>query len=186
MENKNEETSDYDILKELKEFDDSQAGVKGLVDSGISKIPGFFIHPEERIPKADVPLDLPVISLEGFGSTNRRAEIVSEIREACEKWGFFRITKHGIPDGVTNGVLDGGRQFHEQPQELKREFYTRDLKRRVKYYSSLDLFVTKIGQWRDTVACDFDNGMVNREGLPSVLRYASALNLYSVILRMFV
>lgn len=51
------------------------------------------------------------------------------------------------------------------------EFYTRDLKRRVKYYSSLDLFVKKIGQWRDTVVCDFDNGMVNREGLPSVLRY---------------
>lgn len=172
MEITSKESSDYDVLKELKEFDDSKAGVKWLVDSGVSKIPKFFIHPEDKLPKADVQLDLPVVSLEGFEDASRRAEIVAEIREACEKWGFFRITEHGIPDAVTNGVLEGGRQFHEQPKELKMEFYTRDLKRRVKYYSSLDLFVKKIGQWRDTVVCDFDNGMVNREGLPSVLREA--------------
>lgn len=167
----NKETSEYDVLKELKEFDDSKAGVKWLVDSGISKIPKFFIHPVEKLPKADVQLDLPVVRLEGFQDANRRAEIVAEIREACEKWGFFRITKHGIPDAVTSGVLEGARQFHEQPKELKMEFYTRDLKRKVKYYSTLDLFVNKIGQWRDTVACDFDDGIVNREGLPSVFRY---------------
>lgn len=176
MEITNKETSDYDVLKEIKEFDDSKAGVKWLVDSGISKIPNFFIHPRDKLLKADVQLDLPVISLEGFEDATRRAEIVAEIREACEKWGFFRITKHGIPDAVTNGALEGGRKFHEQPKELKMEFYTRDLKRKVKYYSTLDLFVTKIGQWRDTVNCDFDNGIVNCEGLPSIFRYVSSLN----------
>ncbi|KAL8103552.1 hypothetical protein AgCh_027941 [Apium graveolens] len=172
MEITNKQTSDYDALKEIKEFDDTKAGVKWLVDSGVSKIPNFFIHPQDKLPKTDVQLDLPVVSLEGFEDANRRAEIVAEIREACENWGFFRITKHGIPDAVTDGVLERGRQFHEQPKELKMEFYTRDLKRKVKYYSTLDLFVTKIGQWRDTVNCDFDNGIVNCDGVPSILSKA--------------
>lgn len=35
----------YDKAKEVKEFDDTKAGVKGLVDSGVTKIPRFFIHP---------------------------------------------------------------------------------------------------------------------------------------------
>lgn len=172
MELKNEETSDYDILKELTEFNDSKAGVKGLVDSGIVKIPKFFIHPEDKLPKADVQLDLPVVSLNGFENTNRRAEIVAGIREASEKWGFFRITNHGIPDAVMDEVLQGGRQFHEQPKESKMEFYTRDLAKRVKYYSTADLFITKIGQWKDSVACDFEDDRVDGVGLPSVFREA--------------
>ncbi|KAL1805721.1 hypothetical protein ACET3Z_028789 [Daucus carota] len=172
MELKNAEASDHDILNELKLFDDSKAGVRGLVASGVSKIPRFFIHPADKLPKADAQLDLPVISLEGFQHANRRAEIVAGIGEACEKWGFFRITEHGVPEAATDAVLEVTRQFHEQPKEMKAEFYTRDLKRRVKYYSSLDLFVTKIGQWRDTVTCDFDDGVVDRQGLPSVMREA--------------
>lgn len=172
MDIKNEETSDYDVLKELKEFDDSKAGVKGLVDSGIVKIPKLFVHPKEELPKADVQLDLPAVSLEGFENTNRRADIVAVIREASEKWGFFRITDHGIPDGVMNNVLEGGKKFHEQPKELKMEFYTRDFAPRVKYYSTADLFLTKIGQWRDSVACDFEDDLVDRQGLPSVFSEA--------------
>ena len=39
--------SDYDRAKEVKEFDETKAGVKGLVDSGVVKIPRFFIHPPE-------------------------------------------------------------------------------------------------------------------------------------------
>jgi hypothetical protein len=32
-------TSGYDRMKELKEFDESKIGVKGLSDSGITSIP---------------------------------------------------------------------------------------------------------------------------------------------------
>lgn len=65
-----EEIPCYDnILKEMKEFDDSKARVKGLVDSGIKKIPRFFIHPPEKFPKAkadNVHPELPVINLESY------------------------------------------------------------------------------------------------------------------------
>ena len=35
----------YDRMSELKLFDDTKAGVKGLVDSGIAKVPQIFILP---------------------------------------------------------------------------------------------------------------------------------------------
>ncbi|KAM3326711.1 hypothetical protein P3S67_001837 [Capsicum chacoense] len=36
----------YDKTRELKAFDDTKAGVKGLVDAGIAQVPQIFIHPE--------------------------------------------------------------------------------------------------------------------------------------------
>lgn len=167
-----EEISNYDILKEVREFDDSKAGVKGLVDSGITKIPKFFIHPPEKLAKANdgsVVVELPVINLEGFESI-RRSEITRGICEASETWGFFRIINHGIPIDVMDEVLEGVKRFHEQPKEMKMEFYTRDLTRRIKYYSTLDLHVTKIGQWRDSLAIDFEDSIVDPQGLPLVFR----------------
>jgi hypothetical protein len=36
-------TSNYDRAKEVKEFEEIKAGVKGLIDSGVTKIPRFFV-----------------------------------------------------------------------------------------------------------------------------------------------
>ena len=41
-----------DRLRELKAFDDSKAGVKGLVDEGVTKIPTLFHHPRDEFVKA--------------------------------------------------------------------------------------------------------------------------------------
>ncbi|WMV25366.1 hypothetical protein MTR67_018751 [Solanum verrucosum] len=40
-----DQTSNYDKMSELKAFDDTKAGVKGLVNAGITKIPQIFILP---------------------------------------------------------------------------------------------------------------------------------------------
>ena len=76
--------SDYDRVKEVKEFDETKAGVKGLVDSGVVKIPRFFIHPPEKLPSPlsnNIASDhisqlVPMIDLKGFGS-EQRSEIVN-------------------------------------------------------------------------------------------------------------
>jgi len=39
------------IPEEVKAFDATKAGVKGLVDSGVTKIPRFFVHPPEDVQK---------------------------------------------------------------------------------------------------------------------------------------
>ena len=41
--------STYDRMKELKEFDQSKIGVKGLADSGITSIPRFFVHSPDTL-----------------------------------------------------------------------------------------------------------------------------------------
>ncbi|KAK3190306.1 hypothetical protein Dsin_029867 [Dipteronia sinensis] len=41
--------SKYDRESELKAFDDSKTGVKGLVDSGIAKVPRIFIHEKHKL-----------------------------------------------------------------------------------------------------------------------------------------
>ena len=54
--------------KEVKKFDETKAGVKGLVDSGVVKIPKLFVHPPETLPDKSpatgVGLDLPTIDLQ--------------------------------------------------------------------------------------------------------------------------
>ncbi|PIN15584.1 hypothetical protein CDL12_11771 [Handroanthus impetiginosus] len=39
----------YDRRSELKAFDDTKAGVKGLVDAGVTRLPRIFIHPPELL-----------------------------------------------------------------------------------------------------------------------------------------
>ncbi|KAH7839981.1 hypothetical protein Vadar_010958 [Vaccinium darrowii] len=58
---------DYDWAKQVKEFEDTKAGVKGLVDSGITTLPRFLIHPPESVenPPQLYPLELPTVDLEG-------------------------------------------------------------------------------------------------------------------------
>ncbi|KAL3517106.1 hypothetical protein ACH5RR_024008 [Cinchona calisaya] len=165
-------------MKELKEFDDTKVGVRGLVDSGVSKIPKIFICPPEKITKnsdntINSPLpQIPIINLEGFGQIpSRRAEIVGEIRQALETWGFFQMVNHGIPTNVLNNLLRSTREFHEQPKEIRMEFYSRDKTKKVKYYSTGDLYHTKTAQWRDTLSCDFDDATkIGLENFPEICR----------------
>ncbi|XP_062147558.1 1-aminocyclopropane-1-carboxylate oxidase homolog 1-like [Alnus glutinosa] len=162
----------YDRGREVKEFDETKAGVKGLVDSGVAKVPRFLIHPPERLPMSSPAtghFQVPLIDLQGF-ETCRRAEIVDEIRKASGTWGFFQMVNHGIPVSVIDNMLEAIRQFHEQPKEVKMEWYSRDYKQRVRYYCNGDLFVSKAANWRDSIAFDFQDGPLNPEAFPLVCR----------------
>ncbi|XP_027151779.1 1-aminocyclopropane-1-carboxylate oxidase homolog 1-like [Coffea eugenioides] len=170
-----------DKVRELKQFDETKVGVRGLVDSGAAKIPRIFICPPESRPEArrttrnagsNSPLpQVPTIDLEGSEIPSRRAEIVDEIRQALQTWGFFQMVNHGIPTGVLDNLLRSTREFHEQPKEMRMEFYTRDSTRKVKYYSTGDLYQTKTAQWRDTLSCDFDDtSKIDLESFPKICR----------------
>lgn len=98
MEVISEDVSCYDRAKEVKDFDETKAGVKGLVDSGVVKIPKFFIHPVENLQNhvvsgSTVYFQVPVIDLEGFEG-DRRKEIRDRILAASETWGFFQGSLH--------------------------------------------------------------------------------------------
>ncbi|OIV90771.1 hypothetical protein TanjilG_15504 [Lupinus angustifolius] len=125
----------FDREQELKAFDDTKAGVKGLVDAGISKIPHIFISSTNENPckktsssSTSTEFHIPVIDLQveqlqhGIG----RKYIIEKVKEASETCGFFQVVNHGIPKDILDEVMEGGRRFHEQPHDVKKEYYTRD------------------------------------------------------------
>ncbi|PHT38988.1 Deacetoxyvindoline 4-hydroxylase [Capsicum baccatum] len=83
-------------MSELKAFDDTKAGVKGLVDAGITKVPQIFIpQPNNRAESPDTcetQFTFPVIDLEGIDKDPiKHKEIVDRVRDASETWGFFQV-----------------------------------------------------------------------------------------------
>ncbi|EOY05988.1 2-oxoglutarate (2OG) and Fe(II)-dependent oxygenase superfamily protein, putative [Theobroma cacao] len=150
---------DYDRQSEVKAFDDTKAGVKGLVDSVVTKIPRIFVDQNLVLEKnsscVNYQFSVPIIDLQGITEdSTMRAEVIEQVQIACEKWGFFQVVNHEIPGSVLDEMIDGIRRFHEQDTEVKKEFYTRDTTRRkVLYLSNVDLYRSKAANWRDTLGC---------------------------------
>ncbi|KAL5994555.1 hypothetical protein ACLOJK_024608 [Asimina triloba] len=168
-------SADDDRNKELKEFDDTKAGVKGLVDAGVTKIPRIFIHAPENLPYKSPttqshPPKVPVIHLGSLDNYRRRTELVDEVRQASETWGFFQVVNHGVPLAVMEEMIRGVHRFNEQPKEKKMEYYTRDLRKSVRYSSNFDLFQTRAANWRDTIACVMAPDPIHPQDLPHVCR----------------
>ncbi|KAK6940695.1 Non-hem dioxygenase N-terminal domain [Dillenia turbinata] len=160
--------------KEVKEFDHTKAGVKGLVDCGIKAIPKFFIQPAENLTKLPsdasfMHLQVAIIDLKGVGS-DRRKEILEEIRVASETWGFFQVVNHGIPNDVLDNTIGGIKRFHEQPTEAKMEWYSRDLREPVRYYCNGDLLVAKAANWRDSIMCQYADDTLDSQLIPVICR----------------
>ncbi|KAI3832615.1 hypothetical protein MKW98_002161 [Papaver atlanticum] len=144
-------------MKQVKEFDESGIGVKGLLDSGITSIPLIFVHPPDQVPNKK-PLsphsttnwEIPVINFcDLTNSGDRRSEIVNQIREASSTYGFFQIINHGISQIVIDKALSSVRSFHEQPIEIKNKYYGRA--QNVCFMSNSDLYKSEAASWRDTL-----------------------------------
>ncbi|XP_034686953.1 1-aminocyclopropane-1-carboxylate oxidase homolog 1-like [Vitis riparia] len=163
---------DYDRASELKAFDESKAGVKGLVDAGVSQVPRIFIQPLEKSrANVNTQFKFPVIDLQGMDTDRvQRKQIVDKVREASETWGFFNVLNHGIPVTVLEEMMNGVRRFYEQDTELKQEFYTRDVSRKLVYNSNFDLYTAKAASWRDTFYCLMAPHPPNPQDLPAACR----------------
>ncbi|XP_047259845.1 deacetoxyvindoline 4-hydroxylase-like [Capsicum annuum] len=171
-------TMDYDPLKEIKAFDDTKAGVKGLVDAGNVEIPRIFIRPPNECAELKMSKStqqIPVVDLSGIQVQDRRKQVVDEIREASVKWGFFQLINHGVPPSVLEGMVDGTRKLHEQDAELKKEYYSRDVMgKRVRYESNPLIYQTNTAQWRDTLNITrLTSGNIESEELPTICRKLS-------------
>ncbi|CAJ1795711.1 unnamed protein product [Sphenostylis stenocarpa] len=165
--------SNYDRKAEIKAFDESKTGVRGLVESGVQKLPRMF-HSGVDITEnmaSDPTLSVPVLDLEGIHNNPAlRKEAVAKIRSACQEWGFFQVVNHGIPISVMDDMLDGIRRFHEQDPDVRKQFFSRDLKSIILYYSNTSIFLDKFANWRDTVGCSMAPNPPKPEELPAVFR----------------
>jgi hypothetical protein len=173
-----EKESEYDRISELKAFDETKAGVKGLADAGVTKIPRIFIHDRQHndsgrgSSSSDPKFSIPIIDFEGIDKdAGQRAKIVKEIQDACEKWGFFQVVNHGIEVTLLDEMIDGVRRFHEQDYGVKKEFYTRDVTKSVTYNTNFDLYQAGAATWRDTIYCATAPSPPKPEELPQVCRF---------------
>ncbi|MCD9646055.1 hypothetical protein HAX54_035579 [Datura stramonium] len=163
---------DSDRLKELKEFDESKIGVKGLVDKGFTTIPSFFIHPEEpnTEPKtrSGYRHSIPVVDFSA-----PRATLVEQIRSASTTLGFFQIINHSVPVDAINRIVGSIKSFNEQPDEGKMKYYSRDLSRGAAYSTNFDLYNSKAASWRDTLQMRLAPTPPEWEYVPEVCREAA-------------
>lgn len=165
--------SEYDGPSEVKAFDETKDGVKGLVDGGIAQI--LRIPPNDINSNSvcnDTQLIIPVIDLgDLFKDSVKRKEIVERVGEASETWGFFQVVNHGIPVSVMVEMKDGTRRFFEQDPAVKKEFYTRDVTRKIAYNSNFDLYTSTAAKWRDTFFSYMAPFPPHLEELPEACRY---------------
>ncbi|KAK4357044.1 hypothetical protein RND71_022654 [Anisodus tanguticus] len=83
----------YDKMSELKAFDDTKAGVKGLVDAGITKIPQIFTLPPKNRPESsetcETQFTFPVINLEGINKDPIKHKETGQILRCIRDMGFL-------------------------------------------------------------------------------------------------
>ncbi|ESR33427.1 hypothetical protein CICLE_v10006967mg [Citrus x clementina] len=117
----------WEIDRERKVFDDTKAGVKGLVDAGVVNIRRIFIRQLEELAQEltthRTKLQLPVVDLDGI-QDNKLEDIVDQVRAASETWGFFKVINYGVSLNLIQEMIEGVHKFNEQDVEVKKQFYT--------------------------------------------------------------
>ena len=73
-------------------------------------------------------------------------------------------------------MRSGFLRFHEQDSEVKKEFYMRDMTRKVLYLSNFDLYKSDADNWRDTLDYEIAPDPPDPSELPEVCcRYVAGL-----------
>ncbi|CAN1151792.1 1-aminocyclopropane-1-carboxylate oxidase homolog 1 [Linum perenne] len=146
-------------MAELKSFDESKAGVKGLVDSGIKEIPRIFHAPPHFLKDGspfspdDPNFKFPIIDLAMVHDPIKRKETVDQIRN----------------------------EFFELDLEEKKEFYDREQTKKVMYSSNPDMYATPVCSWGDMMITHVTPEPPEPEDLPEccmeiVPKYTSEMN----------
>uniref|UniRef100_A0A0D9X7J5 Fe2OG dioxygenase domain-containing protein n=1 Tax=Leersia perrieri TaxID=77586 RepID=A0A0D9X7J5_9ORYZ len=160
--------SGADRLRDLRAFDDTKAGVKGLVDAGITTVPYFFHHPPDPHPIASSSNStIPIIDLADANTDH----IVAQVKSAAETAGFFQVVNHGVPAGLLDATLDAVRRFNEEEDDAKAaSYYTRDPAKKVRFNSNFDLFLSPAANWRDTLFMEVFPNPPSPEEIPESCR----------------
>ncbi|PRQ36503.1 putative deacetoxyvindoline 4-hydroxylase [Rosa chinensis] len=166
-------SSDPERLQQLKAFDDSKAGVKGIVDAGITKLPPIFLRPKKDpsvVGDRTVSghFSIPVVDLAEYNG--RRAEVIDQVRRAAESYGFFQLVNHGMPERVMEEMIEAARVFHELPREEKAKYYGREMGMKVKYFSGSTMYKLMFADWKDTLQCNISDEQFDPQEIPLVCR----------------
>ncbi|XP_024519071.1 protein DMR6-LIKE OXYGENASE 2 [Selaginella moellendorffii] len=129
-------------------------GVKVLVDGGMDIVPDIYIQPEhQRLCKSKVcpdTQDIPVIDLRELSNSGNRPKAIAAIGQACQKWGFFQVTNHGVPVATTEKMKEVAYEFFELPVEEKMAYHATSMSSKMTMYgTSFNPYEDKTFDWRD-------------------------------------
>lgn len=159
-----------DDSKELFDFVVKNGnGVKGLVDSGITKVPNRYVQPShERIEKLystkeDYSVAIDLSKLDG----PNHGEVVEAIGKAAERIGFFQVVNHGVPLQLLAALKATAHKFFNQPPEAKA-VYLKEVSPSplVKYGTSFLPEKEKVLEWRDKVGMVYTSDSDAQEQWP--------------------
>jgi hypothetical protein len=108
---------DYDTVAALAEYHASRAGIRGLIDSGVTTVPPFFLAPASPYtPALDTSFAIPTVDL-----SLPRSAAVPLVGAAARTCGIFYVTNHGVQ---ADALVSAVRAFHELPLAVRSELYT--------------------------------------------------------------
>uniref|UniRef100_M1CG18 2-oxoglutarate-dependent dioxygenase n=1 Tax=Solanum tuberosum TaxID=4113 RepID=M1CG18_SOLTU len=88
----------------------------------------FFQETEHRpkqstIEAESIPLiDLsPILTSDSLSSSSEITNLVAQIGDACQKWGFFQVINHGVPSMCREKIERASKEFFLLPTEEKRK-----------------------------------------------------------------
>ncbi|KAI3734665.1 hypothetical protein L6452_14140 [Arctium lappa] len=128
-----------------------QKGVKHLVENGVTQVPKKYILPEPERPQnlvVDGCIDLPVIDFAQLQG-NDRPTVLRSLSKACQEFGFFQLTNHGISKEVVGTMIDVSKRFFELPFEERERYMTSNLYAAVRYGTSFNQNNDGVFCWRD-------------------------------------
>ncbi|KAG2271466.1 hypothetical protein Bca52824_066021 [Brassica carinata] len=82
----------------------------------------FIQAPEHRADSNSIPNqpeEIPVIDLSRLNDPEDIQNVISEIGDACETWGFFQVINHGVPCDARKRVEETVKIFFDLPMEEK-------------------------------------------------------------------
>lgn len=68
-------------------------------------------------------------------------------------------------------VIEATLKFHEQDLKFKKQYYSRNTTKSVRFNSNFFLYNTSTATWKDTFLCKIAPVLPSWEELPEILRY---------------
>ncbi|XP_043705260.1 probable 2-oxoglutarate-dependent dioxygenase SLC1 [Telopea speciosissima] len=137
-----------------------QKGVKHLCENGITRVPNKYVLPVPDRPNLREQqnattttaygnhIKLPIIDFAQLQGPER-SQVLKTLSKACEEYGFFQVTNHGIPTDVIRNMIDVSKRFFELPYEERAKYMTPDLSSPVRYGTSFNQTKDGVFCWRD-------------------------------------
>ncbi|OMO63567.1 Oxoglutarate/iron-dependent dioxygenase [Corchorus olitorius] len=107
-------------------------------------IEAFSEADDESIPTVD-------FSLLTSSNPEERSKVIQDLAKACQDWGFFMVTNHGLPESMMKAMIEACRAFFDLPEEEKQEFEGKHVLDPIRCGTSFNVSVDKVLFWRDFV-----------------------------------